>query len=172
MPNLARPRHAGRARLGSPASAALPISDVRHRQPPTLRRPDELVTAILLIPRSLEAARSSFVKLGARKYLVISIVMVAGGDREADDGTVAAARIAVGACSEVARRLPALEAALLGRPGSRRGSAAAVEPDHLAGALPHRRCAGRAAYRRDAALVLLRRALETDWERRHDRVSI
>ncbi|MFO1058698.1 MAG: hypothetical protein U1E53_17230 [Dongiaceae bacterium] len=34
----------------------------------------------------------------------------------AEDGTVAAARVAVGACSAVARRLPALEQALAGRP--------------------------------------------------------
>jgi len=61
----------------------------------TLRRPDELVTA-LLIPRGLEASRSSFVKLGARRYLVISIVMLAAV-MEKQEGKVAAARIAASA---------------------------------------------------------------------------
>ena len=60
-------------------------------------------------------ARSTFLKLGARKYLVISIVMVAVVDGDRRGGTIAAARVAVGACSAVAQRLPALEAALVGR---------------------------------------------------------
>ena len=124
----------------------------------TLRRPDELVTA-LLIPRRLEASRSSFVKLGARRYLVISIVMLAAV-MEKQEGKVAAARIAVGACSEVARRLPALERALLGRPWDRT-LAAVIEPSHLAGLSPIDDVRAGAAYRRDAAQVLLRRALET-----------
>src|SRR3546814_1303490 len=42
----------------------------------TARRPDELVTAII-VPKPSGRARSRFLKLGARKYLVISIVMVA-----------------------------------------------------------------------------------------------
>jgi CO/xanthine dehydrogenase FAD-binding subunit len=134
-----------------------PISAFVTGNRKTLRRPDELVTA-LLIPRGLEASRSSFVKLGARRYLVISIVMLAAV-MEKRDGKVAAARIAVGACSEVARRLPALERALLGRPWEE--IAAAVEPAHLAGLSPIDDVRAGAAYRRDAALVLLRRALET-----------
>ena len=60
-------------------------------------------------------ARSAFLKLGARRYLVISIAMAAA-TLEIADGRVAAARIAVGACSPVAERLPALEAALVGAP--------------------------------------------------------
>jgi len=42
----------------------------------TARRPDELVTAIV-VPDPPETAVGSFEKLGARAYLVISIVMVA-----------------------------------------------------------------------------------------------
>ncbi len=79
----------------------------------TLLQPGELVTAIR-IPRKLAEGRSSFLKLGSRRYLVISIVSVAvllviEGHR------VAEARVAVGACSAVAKRLPELEAALIGR---------------------------------------------------------
>ena len=75
-------------------------------------------------------------------------------------GKVAAARIAVGACSAVACRLPALERALLGRPWDR-GLAAAVEPAQLAVLSPIDDVRAGAAYRREAALVLLRRTLES-----------
>ncbi len=49
------------------------IDGYRH----TRCRPDEIVTAIL-VPKRSSASRGHFIKLGARKYLVISIVMVAG----------------------------------------------------------------------------------------------
>ena len=135
----------------------LPLSEFVTGNRRTRRRPDELVTAILVRPPS-GPARSRFLKLGARKYLVISIVMVAGLIEEADNGTVAAARVAVGACSAVAQRLPALEAALAGRRiEPRLGNA--VEPEHLAGLTPIDDVRGPAAYRRDAALILTRRLL-------------
>ena len=107
----------------------------------------------------MASARSSFLKLGARRYLVISIVMVAAVLEE-QAGKVAAARIAVGACSAVACRLPGLEQALLGRPWDR-GLAAAVEPAQLAMLSPIDDVRAGAAYRREAALVLLRRTLES-----------
>lgn len=123
----------------------------------TVRRADELVTG-LLVPRPARPARSTFAKLGARKYLVISIVMVAALLEKAADGTVAAARVAVGACSEVAQRLPGLEAALVGQPlTAALGRVAA--PEHLAGLAPIDDVRGTSAYRRDAALTLVRRVL-------------
>lgn len=73
----------------------------------------ELVTAICIQKRS-PAARSSFQKLGARRYLVISIAMVAIVLDVDDSGKINHARVAVGSCSEVAQRLPTLEAALIG----------------------------------------------------------
>ena len=73
----------------------------------------ELVTAICIKKRS-PAARSSFQKLGARRYLVISIAMVAVVLDVDDSGKINHARVAVGSCSEVAQRLPTLEAALIG----------------------------------------------------------
>jgi N-methylhydantoinase B len=87
------------------------IDGYRH----TVCRTDELVTAIL-VPRPPAAARGSFVKLGARRYLVISIVMAAAVLAADEAGTVTHARVAVGACSAVAQRLPQLEQALLGQP--------------------------------------------------------
>ena len=75
---------------------------------------DELMTAVL-VPESAGAGRSRFLKLGARKYLVISIAMVAARI-EAEGGVVTGAALAVGACSAVATRLPGVEASLVGRP--------------------------------------------------------
>jgi CO/xanthine dehydrogenase FAD-binding subunit len=127
-----------------------------------LRR-GELVTA-LRIPKITRGttddgatARSTFLKLGSRAYLVISIVAVAAVVVIAD-GVVTDARVAVGACSPVARRLRGLEdelrghaadASLVGIPG----------PDHLDELSPIDDVRGTAAYRRDAALTLVRRAL-------------
>ncbi len=118
----------------------------------------EMVTGVL-VPARQAAARSTFVKLGARKYLVISIVMVAASVETTDDGAVAAARIAVGACSEVARRLDGLEAELLGRPLDGR-LGAAVTAAHLALLSPIDDVRGPATYRADAALTLVRRVLD------------
>jgi CO/xanthine dehydrogenase FAD-binding subunit len=116
----------------------------------------ELVTA-LVVPNPKHPARSLFLKLGARRYLVISIVML-GAVIETEEGRVAAARIAVGACSAVAQRLPALEAALAGRPLGA-SLAEMVQREHLAPLMPIDDVRGTAAYRRDAALTLVKRAL-------------
>jgi CO/xanthine dehydrogenase FAD-binding subunit len=122
----------------------------------TARRPDELMTAIL-VPRPLHDARATFLKLGARKYLVISIVMI-GAVVEIDGGAVAGARIAVGACSAVAQRLPQLERDLVGRKFDDR-LVDIVAERHLAPLKPIDDVRGTAAYRNDAGLTLLRRAL-------------
>ena len=123
----------------------------------TANRPDELMTAIL-VPRRAAAGGSAFVKLGARRYLVISIAMAAARLETDTSGRVAAAAVAVGACSAVACRLPALEAALVGRPADTT-LAAAVSPAHLDPLAPIDDVRGSAGYRRAAALELVRRAL-------------
>jgi CO/xanthine dehydrogenase FAD-binding subunit len=137
-------------------SRRLSVSEFVTGNRQTVRRADELVTA-LLVPKPKHAARSTFLKLGARTYLVISIVMIAGVI-EVADRQVAAVRLAVGACSAAARRLPALEAALLGQPLDP-ALADLVRSEHLAPLSPIDDIRGTAAYRRDAALTLLRRAL-------------
>jgi len=74
---------------------------------------DELLTATT-VPRRSPNAVSTFLKLGHRRYLVISIVMVAVVlDFDAQE-RVSYCGISVGACSAAACRLPALEAGLLG----------------------------------------------------------
>jgi CO/xanthine dehydrogenase FAD-binding subunit len=123
----------------------------------TRRGPDELVTAIL-VPRWSARARSTFSKLGARRYLVISIVIVAATLEADAHGTVRRAAVAVGACSEVAQRLARLEAKLLGKPLVP-ALADLVRADDLALLTPISDIRGSADYRRDAAMTLVRRAL-------------
>ena len=130
------------------------ITGNRH----TLRRRDELVTA-LLIPQAAPQARSCFAKLGARDQLVIAIVCVGMLLEPGSDGTVSDARIAVGACSKVATRLPALEALLVGRPlDARLGEVVTLA--HLSNMLsPIDDVRGSAAYRLQAATTLVQRNL-------------
>jgi CO/xanthine dehydrogenase FAD-binding subunit len=117
---------------------------------------DELVTAVL-VPGVGPGARSAFEKLGTRAYLVISIVSVAALVT-ARDGVVVDARVVVGACSPVPIRLTALERALVGRPST--AAARVVERGHVDALSPIDDVRAPAAYRDDAALVLVRRALE------------
>ena len=63
-----------------------------------------MVTAIR-VPKTSLAGASSFFKLGARRYLVISIAMAAVRIAVGEDDRIADAAIAVGACSAVAKRL-------------------------------------------------------------------
>jgi CO/xanthine dehydrogenase FAD-binding subunit len=122
----------------------------------TVRRPDELVVA-LRVPKPKAAARSTFLKLGARKYLVISIAMAAAVI-EADKDKIAAARIAVGSCSAVAQRLPQLEQDLVGRRLAP-DLAQLITDRHLRPLAPIDDMRGTADYRRDAAITLVRRAI-------------
>ncbi len=99
-----------------------------------------------------QSGRGHFLKLGARRYLVISIAMVSGTfDIDEATGVIRTARIAVGACSAVAQRLPQLEARLT---GTRTG---AIKPtsDDLAHLAPIDDVRANADYRRAAALQLV-----------------
>lgn len=139
-------------------SRRLPLARFLLGNRATARRPDEVLTAIL-IPRTIESGRSTFLKLGARRYLVISITTVAAIVTVDDDGRVAEARVAVGSCSAVARRLPELEQHLVGA-DARRPLSVLVEARHLAALSPIDDGRASAEYRREAALELTRRALD------------
>lgn len=140
------------------ASAAgrrvLPLEEFVLGPRKTARRPDELALG-LRIPVPSAPAYAAFEKLGARRYLVISIVMVAAVVEFLGDGRIARARAAVGACSPVAVRLPALEAALAGR----HPDPALVQERHLAPLSPIDDVRATASYRRAAALELVRRCI-------------
>ena len=139
------------------ATRSVPIGKFITGNRETVRAKDEVVTAIS-IPKPAEGTTSSFLKLGARHYLVISIVMTAGVLEPAPDGTVASLRLAVGSCSVVAQRLGALEDLLRGRPVDARLQEAVTE-DHLAALSPIDDVRGSGEYRMDAALTLVRRTL-------------
>lgn len=130
----------------------------------TLRRPDE-VLANIFVPRGLEQARSAFLKLGSRRYLVISIVMVAAIVKTDDAGRIEDGRIAVGSCSVVAQRLTQLEHSLRGAEAVP-GFSKLVSAEHLERLSPIDDVRATAAYRREAALTLVQRALEACVERR------
>lgn len=79
----------------------------------TALKADEIVTAIL-VPMPKPDELSAFDKLGSRKFLVISISMVAANLTLDDEGSLSELKIAVGACSPVAQRLTKLERDLIG----------------------------------------------------------
>ena len=123
----------------------------------TARADDELVVAVRT-PAWSERARSAFAKLGGRRYLTIAVTAVAVVvDADADD-TVRAAGVAVGSCAPAARRLPALEARLVGARIDGDLGALVADAD-LAPLAPIDDVRGSAAYRIDATRTLLRRAL-------------
>ena len=137
----------------------LPLGDFILGNRQTARDAAELVTAIY-VPKAADGAVSTFLKLGARRYLVISIAMVAVVV-EPRNGVVGSARVAVGSCSAVAQRLPDVEAALAGAPLDA-ALGQQITADHVAGAIsPISDVRGSADYRNDAAVTLVRRALAT-----------
>jgi CO/xanthine dehydrogenase FAD-binding subunit len=141
----------------SGTSRRMPVAQFITGNRKTLLQPGELVTAIR-IPRQLAEGRSSFLKLGSRRYLVISIVSVAALLVPDRNNRIVEARVAVGACSAVAKRLPELEGALVGQSfdASLRN---AVMPGHVSGLAPIDDVRGTGAYRKDAAWQLVREAL-------------
>ena len=122
----------------------------------TALRPDELLTAIH-IPNASAQGRSTFLKLGARKYLIISIAMVSVR-LEITGDIIDRAAISVGSCSPVAVRLSELETSLKGC--SATDPAALITPNLIAPALsPIDDIRADAAYRLTAATELTRRAI-------------
>jgi len=141
--------------IAGPSPRRVPVQDFLTGYRATALRADEIAVA-LHVP-NLPGARSGFHKLGARRYLVISIVMAAG-IVAVEEGRITSARLAVGACGPVAQRLTALEAALIGVVPA--DAAAVVQAAHLAPLSPLDDIRGSAAYRREAALILLRDLLQ------------
>jgi len=142
----------------SSGTRRVPLAEFIVGNRKTLRAAGEILTAVI-VPRTVEDAPSVFLKLGARRYLVISIAMVAAVVSVNEQGRVRYARVAVGSCSVRAQRLTALEQVLLDKPADA-GLAALVSPEHLSSLSPIDDVRATATYRRDAALTLVRRALE------------
>jgi CO/xanthine dehydrogenase FAD-binding subunit len=141
---------------GANGKRVVPLKDFIQGNRQTVRADSELVTAIH-IPASALDGQSAFFKLGSRRYLVISIAMIAARLAVDENGLVTDAAVAVGACSAVAQRLPKLEAALKGQPAE--AAARIATPEHLDVLSPIDDVRAPAAYRLDAALEGVRRVL-------------
>lgn len=135
----------------------LPVAEFVQGNRKTARKPNEILTSIR-VPRRWENAASSFLKLGARRYLVISIVMVAANIRIGDDRRIAEAAISVGSCSAKSVRLAQLEKMVIGV-NVKNPLGWVVKPEHFAPISPIDDIRGTAEYRREAAQTLVRRAL-------------
>ena len=128
------------------------VTGPRH----TTRAPDEVLTAVI-VPETALRGRSAFQKLGARAYLVISIVSVAARIETVGD-VIRSAALSVGACSGVARRLLAVEACLIGAPVSS-AIARLKSADVMAELSPISDIRATAGFRLDAAAELVRRVM-------------
>jgi N-methylhydantoinase B len=136
---------------------SMPLAEFITGNRRTALAPDELVTAVH-VPRQSETARSVFLKLGARSYLLISIVSVAALLEQDADGRIAKAALAVGACSAVPVRLTELERQLA---GANRDAIMHLVEQHVRSAIaPIDDVRGSANYRKHAATVLVARALD------------
>jgi CO/xanthine dehydrogenase FAD-binding subunit len=127
----------------------------------TQRHSNELVTSIS-VPVSMAGAYTVFKKLGSRQYLVISIAMVAVSlqiRRLKEGPSIAEARIALGSCGPRALRLRSLENELRGACATP-GISALVTKHHFADFRPIDDVRASAGYRLQAALMLVRDALE------------
>jgi len=144
--------------VGANSTRRLPLAAFLIGYRKTALAKGEILSAVL-VPKSFGDACSSFLKLGARRYLVISIVMVTAVVRRGDDGRIADARIAVGSASAGSQRLGALESDLAGLPAGARPSTV-VDSRCIAGLSPIDDVRATAAYRNDAALHLIGEALD------------
>ncbi|MEO1137953.1 MAG: FAD binding domain-containing protein [Pseudomonadota bacterium] len=143
--------------VSSNGTRQLPLHQFLTGPRQTALRDAEIVTAIGL-PRSALRGASRFLKLGARKYLVISIAMVAARVH-VQDGRVAEAALCIGACSAVATRVPLVEAALVGQRFDEELPGLVTDAQVASVVSPITDIRADGAYRTHAAAELLRRAL-------------
>ena len=136
----------------------LPLSGFITGYRETQLAPDEILAAVL-VKAGTSDARSSFVKLGTRRYLVISILMAAALIERGADGRISRAAIAVGAASPVAKRLTVLENDVAGLAAGIAPSTI-VAPHHVAELSPIDDVRATAAYRREAAVAIVGEALD------------
>lgn len=151
--------------LNSTEKRVLPINEFVLGNRKTALKEGEIVSAII-IPKPLNAtAKGSFYKLGARRYLVISMVMVSGVLVQDENKIISEIRIVVGACSAVAQRLVGLETKLMGRtlPAD---LSDVLEDSHFANLDPIDDVRASKQYRMSAAKTLVTQLLK-DWGQGH-----
>ncbi len=124
----------------------------------TALEPSEILAAIHIPAPAGTSSKGVFLKLGSRRYLVISLVMVAGTISLDDKGNIEDCRIVVGACSEVAKRLPVLEQLMVGQAPTA-ALADLVSDQHFTDLSPISDVRASAEYRLEAAKILVRRLI-------------
>lgn len=129
----------------------------------TSLRADEILSSVRL-PALAPGTRATYLKFLPQTADDYATVSVAATLRLAEDGTVAHARVALGACGPTPVRARSVEAALNGgRPDARRIADAAARVD--ADIEPFDDVRGSAAYKRDMARVWTERAITSLVER-------
>jgi CO/xanthine dehydrogenase FAD-binding subunit len=136
----------------------LPLHEFITGYRQTALQPAEIVTAVI-VPRPRERTGSAFVKLGARRYLVISILMAAALVEKDAEGRIVRVALAIGAASPVAQRLRRLEAELQGLPPGARPSSR-VAAHHFDSLSPIDDVRATAHYRLEAAISVVGEALD------------
>lgn len=121
----------------------------------------EILTNIFIPSTHPLRSKSSFLKLGSRRYLVISTVMVAGLVEWDEQFRISKCKITVGACSEVALPLSELESNLIGVDLSE-NLENKLEASHFAELSPLNDVRATADYRVTSAFTLVKRMLK-DW---------
>lgn len=142
---------------GPAGTRVLPLDQFITGVRRTALQPGEIVTAVL-VP-DWPACSSAFLKLGARRYLVISIAMVAVVLECADDGIITYVAASVGSCSAVAQRLTAVEQALTGTTAEPDAIKACLEKADLSPLAPIDDVRAPADYRLAAARELIARTV-------------
>jgi carbon-monoxide dehydrogenase medium subunit len=130
----------------------------------TVMKPDEILTEVL-IERPPAGSGSSYIKLGTRRALEISIVSVAAfAALDEKNGTLRTARVAMGAVAPVPVIAGSAGKLLVGeKPTDELFQAAAKAA--AADSVPIDDFRGSASYRRDMAAVLTERAIKEAVER-------
>ena len=136
---------------------SVPLQEFLLGNRKTALQNQELVTAIT-IPKSAAEGASGFIKLGARKYLVISISMVAARLVLDAQNTIHDAAISIGSCSAVAMRLRKLEQDLVGQ-SLCKNTCDAITSAHLKDLSPIDDVRATGTYRQAASLELVRRTV-------------
>jgi CO/xanthine dehydrogenase FAD-binding subunit len=136
----------------------IPVGDFVMGNRKTALAANELLVSIRL-PAHSAKAKSVFLKLGHRKYLVISIVMIAVLIDFDSSDHVSTVHVAIGSCARAAVRVKLLEAVLTGLPKASVLGELSKNLHLVAEAIsPIDDIRGTAAYRLEAATVLVQRA--------------
>ena len=134
----------------------LPLSKFILGNRKTALKTGEMVSA-LRIPSTSTSGHSSFLKLGARSYLVISISMAALRLDIDKAGMISTVALSIGACSEVAVRMERVELALYGTPLA--NACERITQDLFTALAPIDDVRAPAEYRREASVEVVRRLL-------------